>query len=167
LTGRSPLIEWRTKVLESELGWTARLVALVLSTHMDRGGGSCFPSLTTLTRESGLSRRAVCYALDKIEQAGLVERVRGGRGRPTHYRATSARGALVGESQLVHDVHQVVHVVHRTSARGAPEDVQEGVHKDAHNYKPRKRADARSSRKGARAAGAHPDSNYLDDEGTA
>jgi DNA-binding MarR family transcriptional regulator len=147
-----PLLVWRTTILASPsvkgtrdepvppgaLSANARLVALVLSTHMDRNGGSCFPSITTLAREADLSRRAVQYALDQIEQAGLVTRVKGGRGKATRYRATSAGRALVQGSQLVHDVHP-------TSARGAHEDVQESVHTSS------TRAGARAGRKKGRA----------------
>jgi hypothetical protein len=164
VSGRvSPLVVWRNSVRDSEqLGWTARLVAFVLSTHMDADGGSCFPSITTLTRETHLARRTVCYALDELERERFIERVRQGRGRPTRYRATSASGALVEGAQLVHDVHQLVHVVHPTSACGAPEDVQEDVQQDVHKPSMRAQARARKRRGGARADGAHPDSNYLD-----
>jgi hypothetical protein len=63
----SPLIEWRAQVIASELGSSARLVALVLSLHMDRNGGSCFPSITTLQREASLARSTVCNALKEID----------------------------------------------------------------------------------------------------
>jgi hypothetical protein len=95
----STLVRWRGLIIESELPSPAKLVALVLSTHMDRDGGSCFPSLTTIAQESGLGRSTVCRALDQIEGAGLIERVRGGtvRGgspRLTRYRATSPTAGL-------------------------------------------------------------------------
>src|SRR5690348_8838842 len=92
----SPLIAWRNEVRDSALGSSAKLVAYTLSLHMNSDGASCFPSLTTLAREANLSRRTVVTALDELEHAGLVERARGGRGRPTRYRATSATTALVG-----------------------------------------------------------------------
>ena len=150
---RSPLFGWRVLILASDLPSNAKLTGLTLSVHMDRNGSRCWPSITTLARETGLSRRAVHYALDQIEQAGLVERVRGGRGKSTRYRATSARGALLHDPQLVHAVHP-------TSARGAHEDVQEDV-KNLYG-----RANARRKRKGTRAEGAHPDSSYLDEAGS-
>jgi len=53
-------------VASGELGANAKLVAFVLSTHMDVNGTSCFPSLTTLQHETSLSRRAVCHALDRV-----------------------------------------------------------------------------------------------------
>jgi predicted ArsR family transcriptional regulator len=163
---RSALIAWRSAIIASTVGSSARLVALVLSTHMDRDGGSCFPSLTTLARETGLSRRTVCNALDELEHAGLVERARTGRGRPTRYRATSATTALAGAAGSAADDTQLVQLLHLTSATAAPEDVQEDAQESVHKtYKPKRRANARQTRKGARAAGAHPDSNYLDGDG--
>jgi hypothetical protein len=123
---RSAVIEWRAAILASRLKPSARLVALVLSTHMDSDGGSCFPSLTTLAREAGLSRRGVCYALCELEQARLVERARGDRGRATRYHAASAHGALV------QTLHHVVQTVHPRDARLAPEDVQEDDQDDFH-----------------------------------
>lgn len=119
-------------ILASDLGASARLVAFVLSTHMNAAGGSCFPSLTTISRESGYARSTVCDALSRLERARLIERVRGGPHRPTRYRATSPLTGLP---------------VVRSSDWGSPviepEDVQEDVHTSL-------RANARR-RKGARS----------------
>jgi hypothetical protein len=76
----SPVVQWRGLVVGSDVGKSARLVAFVLPTHMDRNGGSCFPSLTTISRESGLARSTVCIALTELASAKLVERVPGGSG---------------------------------------------------------------------------------------
>jgi DNA-binding transcriptional regulator YhcF (GntR family) len=143
---RSVLMEWRALIVKSQVSANARLVALVLSTHMDSNGGSCFPSITRMQRESDLGRSTVCRALTELERSGLIERARGGRGRPTRYRATSATAGLA-----------VVPQRDSTSATVAPEDVQESVH----NFS--RRADARRKRKGARALKARPDLNYLDE----
>jgi hypothetical protein len=158
---RLAVIEWRALILASELAPSAKLTALALSTHMDRSGGSCFPSLTTIARETGLARRTVCYALDGLQRAGLLERVRSGRGKPTRYRATSAHAAL-----------PLVQQVHLTSALSAPEDVHEGVQKISGRAHARRNSErgaragsARPSKKSppARTDGAHPDSSYLDE----
>lgn len=130
-----------------ELGVNAKCVALVLSTHMDVNGGSCFPSLTTLQGETSLGRTAVCAALDQLEQEGLIERVRS-RPKPTRYRATSSRGELA-----------LVRVANPASSRGEHESDQESDHTSS------ARASARTKRGGARADGAHPDSTYLDQTG--
>ena len=72
------LIQWRNKVL-SEDGpdsSTTRYVLLVLSKHMNRYGGSCFPSMELLARESGLSERTVGTALKEAEVKGWIKRYR-------------------------------------------------------------------------------------------
>jgi Helix-turn-helix domain len=145
----SAVVQWRAAIIESELPSPAKLVALVLSTHMDRNGGSCFPSLTTIEREASLSRSAVCYALKRLEKSALIKRVPGGPTTPTRYRA-SAPGAL-----------GVVHEVHSGSAPGAPED----VHEDVHN--PSARVRARETKRARRGARSEPefDFSYLDRPG--
>ena len=141
-------------ILASDLGSSARLVALVLSTHMDRNGASCFPSLTTLERETGLSRKTVWKSIDKLEEAGLLTRERG-RGRSTRYRALGAPVTYsVGASgtQLGAQGNELGAPVH-------PEDVQEDVQKDVTSL----RANARK-RKNARRGRASK-SNELEWEG--
>jgi DNA-binding transcriptional MocR family regulator len=130
-------------ILASELRYSARLVALVLSMHMDRNGGSCFPSLTTLARESGLGRSTVVRALAQIEEAGLIQRVGGSHGKPTRYQARSPTTGLLVVPQRDGAVPQ------RASAAGH-KDVQESVHNISN------RAQARKQRKG-RTAGARSD----------
>jgi predicted ArsR family transcriptional regulator len=134
--------------MHSTVSSSARLVGFVLSTHMDIHGGSCFPSITRLQKESGLGRSTVCRSLDELERTGLVERHRGGRGRPTRYRAASPTVALL-----------VVPQRDSTSAAVASEDVHEDVQKFS------MRANARGKRNGQRARRARPDLSYLDDAG--
>jgi DNA-binding transcriptional MocR family regulator len=145
----SAVIEWRTLVRDSRLvGKNAKFVALVLSTHMDSDGGSCFPSLSTLSRETGLARSTVCAALDELERTRLVRRVRGGRGRPTRYLATSPPSGL-----------PLVRPADSTSPPSGPEDVHEDVQKISG------RAGARRRQRARAGAGARPDLSYLDQMG--
>jgi hypothetical protein len=133
---------WRTELLASEMSSPAKMVAFVLSTHMDRNGGSCFPSLTTIARESGYARSTVCQALAELDRANLLERVRGGRGKPTRYHATSPLTGL-----------PVVRQADSTSPTGGPEDVQEDVHKFS------TRTDVRAKKKKSGRAGARRSKN--------
>jgi DNA-binding transcriptional MocR family regulator len=82
-----PLFAWREAILRSELPPTTRLVALVLSTHMDMDGGRCFPSLTRLEDETGLVRSTVAAATKRLEEKEFLYRIRGGPGISTRYRA--------------------------------------------------------------------------------
>jgi hypothetical protein len=113
-------------ILASELSSNARFVALVLSTHMDGNGGSCFPSLTTLEHETGLSRKTVWKSIDKLEHAGLSARERN-RGRSTRYIALGASGTYLLGAQGT----QLGAQGNELGAPEHPEDVQEGVQEDA------------------------------------
>ena len=53
---------------------TTRYMLLMLSTHMNTDGRSCFPSTATLADETQLSERAVCTHLFKAEQGGWIEK---------------------------------------------------------------------------------------------
>jgi hypothetical protein len=97
-TDEQELYEWRASLPASDLSAKARLVAFTMSVHWERNGGTCSSSVATLARETALSYRAVQYALAELDRAGFVERERGGRGKPTRYRRSSARGALVREA---------------------------------------------------------------------
>lgn len=91
---QSFLFQWRKAIVESGLflGPTARLVAFVLSLHMDADGGSCYPSLDTLAWETGLHRRTVIRQLAELELEGWIRvehggSPRGGRKEPNRYAA--------------------------------------------------------------------------------
>lgn len=80
-----------------------------------------WPSASSLAKKTGLSRRAIFSALNRLESKSMIERRHSGT-RSTHYR-------------LVHEMHTnafvctkrtgVVHEVHSTSARGAHESPNE------------------------------------------
>lgn len=67
-----PLFSWRHGILHSDLPATTKLVLLVLSCHMTDVGDSCFPSMRTIARETGLSRRAVITHIKKARAAGWL-----------------------------------------------------------------------------------------------
>jgi DNA-binding transcriptional MocR family regulator len=148
---RSPslVVQWRTLVVTSEVGAMPRAVAHVLSTHMDRNGGSCFPSLTTIARESGLARSTVCKALNELEVAKLIQRDRGGPKRSTRYLATSPPDGL----PLV-----------RLTDSGSPPHGHEDVPKDVHTSRAASRR--RGKRSGGAGGAAREDLSYLDRAGS-
>jgi DNA-binding MarR family transcriptional regulator len=53
---------------------SARLVYTVLLLHMDPTHECCWPSLTTLSKESRFPRRTVTRALAELERHGLITR---------------------------------------------------------------------------------------------
>jgi helix-turn-helix protein len=85
----SRLLAWRKAVVASDLSGTQKLVALVLSLHMNSGGSSCFPSQETIAEEASLGVRAVRDALKTLDGRGFIAREGGRfRGDVTRYRAS-------------------------------------------------------------------------------
>ena len=69
------LFKWREAVISSYGPEPiTRLVLLVLSLHMDRGGESCFPAIRTLMKETGLSNKSVIRHIHLAERAGWIEK---------------------------------------------------------------------------------------------
>jgi DNA-binding MarR family transcriptional regulator len=95
------LFAWREALRTSSLTSTQRGVAWALSQHMDRNGGSCFPSVQTLSEDSGYSRRTVQKTVRSLEGVGWIEcDAGGGRKRTTRYQARiPGVEAIVIESQ--------------------------------------------------------------------
>jgi hypothetical protein len=63
---------WRDAVLKSKLQPTTRHVLLTLSCHMNDAGESCFPTISTLCSETGLSKQTIITHLDLARDAGWV-----------------------------------------------------------------------------------------------
>lgn len=149
-----PVIQWRTFVVESAVGKSARLVAFVLSTHMDTNGGSCYPSIARIEREAGLARSTVCVALNELEAARLILREPGGPpNRSTRYTACSPVTGLP---------------VVRSSDASSPVTGHKDVHKDVQTSPAASRRRGTAGRRGRPGtAEAHPDSGYLDQAGAA
>src|ERR1700694_2761904 len=87
-TGLSPLFTWRSAIAESDLGSTTKLVAFALSLHMNERGGSCFPSIQTLARETSLGVSTVREHIGKLESADWLLRKIGGGRKSNRYTAS-------------------------------------------------------------------------------
>lgn len=105
----SPLFTWRSAIAQAELPMASKAVAYALSLHMNESGGSAFPSLETLRRESGAGqKRTVIDAVRLLEAEGYLQRtIGGGRGHATVYEAL---------------VPETVQSAHRFSGQGQPSD---------------------------------------------
>lgn len=68
------LFRWRGAVLSKcgPTSSTTRLVLLALANHMNKMGGSCFPSTKRLAEETALSEKAICTHLDKAKEKGWI-----------------------------------------------------------------------------------------------
>lgn len=65
---------WRAAILNSDLSPTTRHVLLTLGCHMNELGEGCFPSTKRLSRETGLSERAVITHLQLSTVEGWIGR---------------------------------------------------------------------------------------------
>lgn len=54
-----------------------RLALLSLAYHHNSLNGACYPSQSTIAKDTGLSRRGVQLALDGLSRKGIIERFRG------------------------------------------------------------------------------------------
>ena len=82
-SNRPFIVRWRSAVL-SKAGpksSAARLVLVALSQWMNVNGGSCWPSITTLSTATALSERVVGLHLAEAEEEGWITRERRGVGR--------------------------------------------------------------------------------------
>ena len=70
---------------DTSLSRDARLTWIALKSHAWQDP-ECWPGQETLARELGVSVRQVRRYLTELEEAGLVETVQQGRGRPNRYR---------------------------------------------------------------------------------
>ncbi len=97
-----------------ELKGTTKHVLAFLSFHMNKNGGSCFPSHRTLATEAGLSRRSVYEHLKIAEDEGwvsIVERGLGGQEWKRHgYKANIPE--KVGK--------EIPHVINEGGEGGSP-----------------------------------------------
>ena len=85
----SLVIAWRDAVRDALLPPTTKLIAMILSTHMNGDGGSCYPGTKSLMAETGLKRTAVYEHLAELEREGwLRSEKRSGRGGPRAYEGT-------------------------------------------------------------------------------
>ena len=62
-----------------------KLVGTRLALHQNLATGACFPSVTTLSAETGIPERSVYRALDGLKCHGRIGVQSGGRGRANHY----------------------------------------------------------------------------------
>lgn len=138
---KSFLMRWRNAIRGSDLKSWARLVALTLSTRMNTQGGSCYPSVTTIARDTGLGRSTVLRALAVLEKEKFLEVVvrggseRGEKREVNHYEAripaTGVTTVPVSERDWYQQSKRLVSEKSATGVTAGPKDVDlEDVHED-------------------------------------
>lgn len=78
------LFSWRHAIQQSSLNSTTKLVLFNLSIYMNDRGDSCFPSIGTQAKCTGLTERAVYAALKKAVDAGYLKRCKVFSGKMAH-----------------------------------------------------------------------------------
>ena len=112
-----PAIRWST---QQDLPAMQKIVLLMIANRINTDSGTCFPSLDTLAKDCGMTRRSVINQVAKLEIAGLlhVERsTEDGVKQQNTYRlllSASERPSLV-----------MMNVVHGSSETKVPEVVNE------------------------------------------
>lgn len=66
-----PAIRWAIEQVASP---TEKLVLILIANKANKDTQQCFPSIATLARESGYSRRAVTRSISKLIELGLISR---------------------------------------------------------------------------------------------
>jgi hypothetical protein len=121
--GKTFPIVWREAIWHSvELDATAKVVGYTLSMHMN-GGGSAFPSLKTIARESGLSPKnlaPVVRGVRQLEATGFLW-VEKSAGRKVHHYLGTIPTVHEAPSSTVHVDAATVHLEQSNGARGAHE----------------------------------------------
>jgi len=85
LSKQDPFVKTPVLVLiDDRLTCGQKLLYLTLEIYMHRRSRTCFPSVGTLVRASGLSKSSVFRGLKRLESLGLVER-RQNKGRSNVY----------------------------------------------------------------------------------
>lgn len=114
---------------------TVRHVGLTLSLHMDARGGSCYPGIPLLARETGYEGSAVSRAVAELRHHGLIEVTR--TGRSNRYQAVlPAVDKSVDDGENPVSNYPMVESTARSDVAdgqirhgpGPHEGVQEGVH---------------------------------------
>jgi DNA-binding transcriptional MocR family regulator len=124
--GASLSTVWRHAIADADLTPTQKLVALMISAHMN-GTGEAWPSVETLVDETGLTRSTVQRARAALATSGLlVFDQGGGRSRTNRYMAAippHQRGRL--EEKGHHQRTERAAGEYRNSRTGAARSTQE------------------------------------------
>jgi len=122
------VVDWKRAIVsDARLTAADRHVALTLAVHMDRDGGSCFPSIRRLAAECKRKPHTISASVEHLELTGYLQVDRAAK-RNTHgwsndvnqYRAQLPLGATAAvaptaEKQLPLGTTEV----HKTSTNGA------------------------------------------------
>lgn len=78
-------LEWLSAILETDLPSPAKMLALYISTYMNKERINAWPSLSTTSKHTGLSLRTVMRHFKLLEQLGWINRKKGNSYQTTKY----------------------------------------------------------------------------------
>lgn len=108
---------------------TEKLVLLVLADCHNDETGRCFPGLAYLSTVTGLNRRTIQSAIQKLEAAGVI-RVRRGRGSVNSTYQLPSRSYPDQRTKHADEPAALVHEIHYGGASAPPQEVIEMHQRD-------------------------------------
>lgn len=128
-------LSWRGAILKSKnLLPTTRHILLTLSCHMNDAGESCYPTIKTLCKETGLSNRSVITHIQLAHELGWIEKEKhgfSGQKWANHQYKISWNFVSTLSEEEVNDIFgEVVNVVHNLTRKVVNEvhNVTEKMH---------------------------------------
>ena len=111
-----------TWVWDSALPSMERFVALAYADHADDQGNNIYPSLNTVARKTGISRRRVISIRQRLEARGVLVPTRTIHNKPTKFRIDKAAlEAVTGDAASPVEIDELVTLCHPASDATSPE----------------------------------------------
>lgn len=94
------LFTWRSAIAQSDLTPTLRHVALTLALYMNERGGSAYPGVNRLAKDTGLHRTTVMRALEQLTAMGWLTLLEHGQSKAGKPRRASVYEARIPPADL-------------------------------------------------------------------
>ncbi len=94
------ILDWQRDIAaQTQLSPAAKVVAFTLSHRVNGGKGDCFPSVSEIAGDSGISERHARRALAALEAQGYIRRAHIQGATNSYFLTTPARPAEGGDSR--------------------------------------------------------------------
>jgi DNA-binding MarR family transcriptional regulator len=97
---------WTDLLKKSDLPAISTLLGIYLATYMNGRSNVAWPSLTTITKETRLSRPTVCKHIKILEREGWIEKEKGASRASTRYTAIAPAAALECQPETQQETQQ-------------------------------------------------------------
>lgn len=133
---------WRHAILKSSLAATTRHVLLTVSCRMNEHGQSCYPTMATIAKDSGLSVRAVSKHIKIASKANWLEISKHGfagqRWRNNEYVArfpeleNEQEKVLLPQNKVVNEITGGVEPNDKDNMNQSPSNISINIPKSSH-----------------------------------